>query len=125
MGFKQCEFHKPSYDYKSGTESMVLDNVEKKTDYKSGKWATIEVEKKHPKWDKFYKLIFSENITVWMYIERQSTITNIWIEGNRVKNGLELIYNYKNPLQFNSKSDIINLFPKEIKRDFILNSLFS
>lgn len=124
MGFKQCEFRKPEYDYKTGIESMVLDNVEKKHDYINGKWTAIEIEKKHPKWDKFYCLKFSEQITVWMYIERQSTIKNIWIEG-KFKKGVENIYSYGKPLQFNSKNDIINLFPKEIKRDFILNSLFS
>jgi len=125
MGFKQCEFHKPKYDYKSGRETMIPDDVETKTERVNGKWITTEIEKKHPKWDKFYKLKFSDNITIWIYIERQSTIKNIWMESDRIKKGVEHLYTSNKPFILNGKNDIINLFPKEIKRDFILGQLFS
>jgi hypothetical protein len=127
MGFKRCDFYKTDTDYRTSKTKMVRDNVESKTERKDGKFVSVEVVKNHPKWDAFYCLQFTQNLRLWMYVEGQRRIREIWIDGDRVKNGVEEIYSWSNfnpPVQINSKLDLIKLFPKDIQRDFVLNSLF-
>jgi len=130
MGFKKCAFHKVSYGSDTTRSSasqqlMVIDDTETKSEYVNGKWVSTLSTKKHPKWDSFYCLQFTSNLKVWMYVEKQRVIKTIWIEGERVKYGVEKIYEHSSKsFQMNGKDDIIRLFPKDIQRDFILTSLF-
>lgn len=127
MGFKKCAFHKINMAVTSRDVgySMILDDIEIKNVYINGKYTQTVNKKSHPKWDSFYCLEFSHNLMVWMYVEKQSVIKTIWLEGERVKHGVEIIYEHSSKsFQMNGKGDIIRLFPKDIQRDFILNSLF-
>ncbi len=128
IGFKRCEFHRMEYDYKYQCDSMILDDYEDKTEWVGHKRIVIRRKKIHPKWNYFYKLKFTDDVIIWALIE-QSAIKNIWLEMKPVSlktNRVTIIYdqysNRNTPL--NSKVDIIKLFPKEIQRDFVLNSLF-
>lgn len=125
MGFRKCEFHKVSNDCGSDRDSMILDDVETKSVYQGGKRVVVERKKEHPKWDSFYKLDFTDTLKIWMYVEKQSIIKKIWIEGDRIKNGVELIYDSdRNSVKINGRRDIVLLFPQDVRRDFIINSLF-
>lgn len=126
MGFRKCSFHKPEWNRESGKDEMVIDNyiVDNKWDRETRKYIRVLKKKDHPKWDTFYKMQFTKDITLWLYLEKTSIIKYIWIEGDKIDNGVKLIYDWaKPPCQINSKIDIIRLFPKEIQRDFLINSI--
>src|SRR5271165_5974189 len=109
MGFKRCAFCKTDTDYTTSKTKMIRDDVESKSELKDGKWVRYEVPKKHPKWDAFYCLQFTRNLRIWMYVEGQRRIRTIWIDGDRIKRGVEEIYRWSNskPIQINSKLDLI------------------
>lgn len=126
MGFRKCAFHKPEWDSKARKETMVVDDyvVDTKWNRTTRTWDKTLKKKEHPKWDSFYKLDFTKELKLWLYLENNSVIKYIWIEGERV-HGVKQIYDWsKPPCAINSKIDIIRLFPKDIQRDFVLNSIF-
>jgi hypothetical protein len=86
----------------------------------------LKPKKIHPKWRMFYKMIFTDAISIWVDSEK-GQIKTIWLEGNIAKDGVEEIYEfYKHgSILLESKKDIIRLFPKAIQRDFIINDLFN
>lgn len=127
MGFRKCAFHKPEWNSEKGRDTMVIDNyvVNSKWNRETRKYDRILKKKEHPKWDGFYKMQFTKDITLWLYLEKTSIIKYIWIEGDKVENGVKVIYDWSKPdCVINSKIDIIRLFPKDIQRDFVLNSIF-
>ena len=103
-----------------------------------GKRVKVEKKKIHPKGDSFWTLKYSENYILWCLVKNHQ-INKIWLEDkNKVSNvvywnrskkdeRLQLVFDYNiresSPLQ--GKNQIMNLLPKEIKRDFLLDQLFN
>lgn len=126
MGFRKCAFHKTEWDTNLRRETMVIDDhvIDTKWNRTTRTWDKTVKKKQHPKWDSFYKLEFTKELRLWLYLENNSEIKYIWLEGERV-NGVKQIYDWLRPAcVINSKIDIIRLFPKDIQRDFVLNSIF-
>jgi hypothetical protein len=139
MGFKKTQFHKVAYDSVTYESIMVPDIEETKSEYKEGKWIFIKVEKKHPKSDSFWTLKYSENYILWSLVKNHQ-IDKIWLESNLVKNTksvspwnrlkdderVQLIFDLSSRESFplGGKNQIMNLFPKEVRRDFLLEQLF-
>jgi hypothetical protein len=139
MGFKKTQFHKVGYDSVTYESIMVPDIEETKSEYKEGKWIFIKVEKKHPKSDSFWTLKYSENYILWSLVKNHQ-IDKIWLESNLVKNTksvspwnrlkdderVQLIFDLSSRESFplGGKNQIMNLFPKEVRRDFLLEQLF-
>jgi hypothetical protein len=131
MGFKKCEPHvisrdRTNYDfYKNSPYKMVPDLYTIEIKFVDGKRTELKTKKVHQKSRLFYKMKFSEDITIWIDTIN-SQIFFIYIEGTSIKDGVETIYNFYNmsSIVLNSKRDIIKLFPKYIQRDFILKDLF-
>ena len=138
MGFKKTQFHKVGYDSVTYESIMVPDIEETKSEYKEGKWIFIKVEKKHPKSDSFWTLKYSENYILWSLVKNHQ-IDKIWLENKLVKNKsknvwnrskegerIELIFDLSKRESFPliGKNQIMNLFPKEVRRDFLLEQLF-
>jgi hypothetical protein len=140
MGFKKTQFHKVGYDSVTYESIMVPDIEETKSEYKEGKWIFIKVEKKHPKSDSFWTLKYSENYILWSLVKNHQ-IDKIWLESNLVKKPksvspwnrlkdderVQLIFDLSSRESFplGGKNQIMNLFPKEVRRDFLLEQLFS
>lgn len=128
MGFRKCQFHRMEWDRETGKNVMVLDNykTESRYDRELKKWTRYETKVQHPKWSKFYSMEINDGVKIWMLIERD-TIRKVWLDSIGLKEGAKVIYDssirYKEPVVINGKKDIINLFPKEIKRDFILRDI--
>lgn len=128
MGFRKCQFHRMERDREIGKNVMVLDNykTESRYDRELKKWTRYETKVHHPKWSKFYSMEINNGVKIWMLIERD-VIRKVWLDSIGLKEGVKVIYDnsirYKEPVVINGKKDIINLFPKEIKRDFILRDI--
>lgn len=128
MGFRKSQFHRMEWNREIGKHVMVLDNYVKKTKYdrELKKWISTETKIKHPKWSKFYSIDINKGVKIWMLVERD-VIRKVWLDSIGLKEGVKVIYDsntkYKNTIVINSKADIINLFPKEIKRDFIIKDI--
>lgn len=138
LGFSKVPFHKPC-EYNDGScDNMVLDNVIKKWDRKKdGSYGWIETPKIHPKSNSFWKLDFNERYTIWISVVN-NLIFEIWLEdklkrkpiGYRSRSSLyaevepmQNIYKYDSVNKIASKKQILNLLPKEIRRDFLLKDL--
>jgi hypothetical protein len=137
LGFKKTKFHKPGYDSETCESCMLLDEYEIKWETIGGKRVKVENKKIHPKGDSFWTLKYSENYILWCLVKNHQ-INKIWLEDkNKVSNDvywkrnkkderLQLVFDYNiresSPLQ--GKNQIMNLLPKEIKRDFLLDQLF-
>lgn len=129
MGFKKSLFMKISYD-KSSHESIMIPDIEKIVyNYIDGKKISKIEKKEHPKSNSFWKLDYNRNYTIWCLVKNYS-INTIWLENNSQnkfsKERIIVIYDYdKNGTYLIiSKSEIINLFPKEIKRNLLIEQLF-
>jgi hypothetical protein len=151
MGFKKTQFHKVGYDSVTYESIMVPDIEETKSEYKEkeGKWVSIKVEKKHPKSDSFWTLKYSENYILWCLVKNHQ-IDKIWLENKLIKppknnidnisiltykavrnrskdeERVQLIFDLSKRESFplHGKDQIMNLFPKEVRRDFLLEQLF-
>ena len=138
MGFRKTQFHKVGYDPTTYESIMLPDNEETKWEYKDGKRVSVKVEKKHPKSDSFWVLKYSENYILWALVKNHQ-IDKIWLENKLVKNKsknvwnrskdgerIELIFDLSKRESFPliGKNQIMNLFPKEVRRDFLLEQLF-
>jgi hypothetical protein len=141
LGFKKTNFHKPGYNAITYESIMMLDNEDTKFEYRDGKRVSVKIEKIHPKSDSFWILKYSNNYILWCLVKNH-LIDKIWIENksgvslgksrfyydtNTSKDErLKLIFDIssrdQNPLQ--GKNQIVDLLPKEIKRDFLLDQLF-
>ena len=137
MGFRKTKICKPEYQSELGYSIMVPDEKEWKYDIK-GKRSEL-TEKSHPKSNSFYKLEYSDIYSIWVSVENFD-ISKIWLynvngvpESNRSrywasdrKERMYEIYTIRdmNSYRIESKTDILNLLPKEVRRDFILNELF-
>ena len=137
LGFKKTNFYKPGYDPETYESCMLLDEYETKWETVNGKRVSVKVNKIHPKSDSFWVLKYNENYILWCYV-KSHRIDKIWLEDkNKVSNDvywkrnkkderLQLVFDYSiresSPLQ--GKNQIMNLLPKEIKRDFLLDQLF-
>jgi hypothetical protein len=136
MGFRKTEIHKVIYDSTTYELLMVPDIEEVKIEYKDGKRIQKNIKKIHPKSDSFWYLKYNENCILWC-LAKNHQINKIWIEDksikdkskrdrNKNKESVELIFDLYNigssPLQ--GRNQIMDLFPKEIKRDFLLDQLF-
>lgn len=142
MGFKKTDFHKPDYDPFTYESIMILDNQDTKWVFKDGKRVSVTVEKIHPKSNSFWILKYSDNYILWCLVKNH-VIDKIWLEnklgkslGNRRilyygrnidDERLKLIFDISNrdhnPLE--GKNQIMNILPKEIKRDFLLDQIFN
>ena len=129
LKFKTCQPHKMISDGWTQPYRMVLDDTNITSKYINGKWERIETKKIHPKWEKFYKLVFDESLTIWIKTN-QSVINDIWLEGKSIKDGVENVYSFNQSYQFNnqlqiaSKKDILKKLPTKVQRDFILSDIF-
>lgn len=134
MGFKKTTFHKPGYNEETYESMMVPDDVDSKWVTKDGKRVRVEIKKVHPKSDSFWTLRYNENYILWCLVKNHH-IDKIWLEnklGKRYYGGrqederLKLIFDISNKDQvpLHGKDQIMNLLPKEIKRNFLLEQLF-
>lgn len=136
MGFRKTKICKPEYQSELGYSIMVPDDVDTRYDRINKK--TIESQKIHPKSNSFYFLKYSDTYTIWVSV-KNFDISEIWLYNVNaipkqmprhyngfVKERLHRIYTISdgNSFRLESKTDILNLLPKEVKRDFILNELF-
>jgi hypothetical protein len=137
MGFKKTQFRKVGYDPDTYESIMVPDDIEIENRYIDGKTVKIQKAKEHPKSDSFWILKYSESCILWCLIKNHQ-IDKIWIENklskkpknpwDRYKDDerVKLIFDLSNrdssPLDGRDK--IMNLLPKEVKRDFLLEQLF-
>lgn len=137
LGFRKTIFYKPGYNPVTYEACMVPDDVEVSYNFVDGKRVKVEKKKTHPKGDSFWTLKYSENYILWCLVKSHH-IDKIWLEDkNKVSNvvywnrskkdeRLQLVFDYNiresSPLQ--GKNQIMNLLPKEIKRDFLLDQLF-
>ena len=123
MGFKVCYPHKIEYGRYTDPSKMVPDDTQVESNWLNGKRVQTVSKKVHPRWKKFYKFQFTDQITIWIDSQRDS-ITHIWLEGPITKTGVEVIYQggSKQPV-IESKKDLIKLFPLTIQRDFTLRDL--
>lgn len=138
MGFRKTQFHKVGYDLKTYESLMVLDIFEVKNEWIDGKLVSVKTKKNHPKSDSFWTLKYNENYTLWCLVKNHQ-INKIWLENKSVaslgpnlwrKYGeddrLKLIFDYTHHhySPISGKNQIINLFPKEMRRDMLLEQLF-
>jgi hypothetical protein len=124
MGFRKCQFHRLEWDRDIGKYKMALDDYEIKSKYdrELKKWISYETKVHHPKWSKFYSMDINGGVKIWMLIEKD-VIVKVWLDSIGLKDGVKMIYPIKDEICINSKSDIINLFPKEIKRDLLIKDI--
>jgi hypothetical protein len=142
LGFKKTNFYKPGSHPDTYESMMVLDNEDTKWEYRDGKRVSVKVEKIHPKSSSFWILKYSDNYILWCLVKNHF-IDKIWLEnksgkslGNRrilyygrniEDERLKLIFDISNrdhnPLE--GKNQIMNILPKEIKRDFLLDQIFN
>jgi len=138
MGFRKTQFHRPGYDSITYESLMVLDVFETKTEWVNGRSTTIKIEKKHPKSNSFWIFKYNDNYILWCLVVNHK-IGKIWLENKSVaslgpnlwkKYGeddrLKLIFDYSHyqSSPISGKNQIINLFPKEMRRDYLLEQLF-
>ncbi len=143
LGFKKTKFHTPGYDPVTYESCMLLDEYETKWKTIGGKRVSENVSKIHPKSDSFWILKYNENYIFWCYVKSHQ-IDKIWIENklgkSRTKSRtlyyysrtiqdderLKLVFDYNNKesTPVHGKTQIMNLLPKEVKRDFLLEHLF-
>lgn len=146
IGFKKTQFHKVGYDPTTYDSMMMLDIEETKWEYKDGKRVSIKVEKKHAKSDSFWTFRYSENYILWALVKNHK-IDKIWLENNFAKRikipgtdmysrntwnrskdeeRVQLIFDLSSrdssPLV--GKIQIVDIFPKEVRRNFLLEQLF-
>ena len=140
MGFRKTEICKPEYQSKLGYSTMVPDDKIWTYDKNGRGQNSIVKDKVHPKGDSFYVLRYKDSYTIWVLV-KNFDINTIWLDNpnytyseynsksvygfsNR-KDRLSSIYSISDSKSFRieSKTDILNLLPKEVKRDFILNQL--
>jgi len=142
LGFKKTIFHREGYDPITHESCMLSDDIEVFFETINGKRVKVEKKKIHPKADSFWVLKYNENCILWCLV-RNHQINKIWLENKLGKSftksrflyysnvrrndeRLKLIFDIydreHNPLQ--GKNQIMNLLPKEIKRDFLLDQLF-
>lgn len=136
MGFKKTQFRKPEYSRSHGEQIMVLDIEETKYEYIGGISKSYVVDKKHPKSNSFYVLNYSKDYTLWALIENHE-LSLIYLENKnfvkeeyswmREKPRISVVYNRRNKdvIKPGCKNDIINTFPKELRRDYLLDQLFN
>lgn len=138
MGFRRTHFHKVWYDAETYDSIMVPDIEETKWEYKDGQRISIKSEKKHPKSNSFWMLRYSENYILWCLVKNHQ-IDKIWLENKSIKTKskstwnrskdderVQLIFDLSKRESFplGGKNQIMNLFPKEVRRDFLLEQLF-
>jgi hypothetical protein len=141
MCFKKTTFHKPGYNKETYESMMMPDDVEIKSEIKNGKQVRVEVKKVHPKSDSFWTLKYNDNYTFWCLVKNHQ-INKIWLENKSGKSlGKSRMFHYggrqedeRLKLVFDAynhdhspilgKDQILNLLPKEVKRNFLLDQLF-
>lgn len=141
LGFKKTNFYKPGYDPETYESCMLLDEYETKWQTINGKRVSVKVDKIHPKSDSFWTLKYNENYIFWCYVKSHQ-IDKIWIENKLEKeqgknrmlyygnnsgdNRLKLVFDFNNKESnpVHGKDQIMNLLPKEVKRNFLLDQLF-
>ncbi len=142
MGFKKTKFYIPGYHPESGEYTMLLDEERESTKMVDGKTIKIKEKKIHPKSDSFWIFNYNTLYTFWAKTQND-IISTIWIENKSVKlintgmsywssnkrrdERLKVIYDINNRGSFRitNKEEIMNILPKDVKRDFILDQLFS
>ena len=135
LGFRKTIFYKPGYNPGTYESCMLPDDVEVSYNFVDGKRVKVEKKKIHPKGDSFWTLKYSDNYILWCLV-RNHQIDKIWLEDkNKVSNTvywnrnkkderLQLVFDYNSLAPLQGKNQIMNLLPKEIKRDFLLDQLF-
>lgn len=138
MGFKKTQFHKVGYDAETYESIMVPDVEQDKWETINGKSVRIKVPKIHPKSDSFWTLRYSENYILWTLVKNHQ-IDKIWLENKLVKSKSKNVWNRskddervklifdlssRESFPLGGKNQIMNLFPKEVRRDFLLEQLF-
>lgn len=118
MKFSSCVPHRREFSLAERKNVMVPDIYEKKYEKINGTLKLVLKKKYHHKWQKFFKNVIG-NYTIWVKVDKD-IISNIWVENEN--NNIEIIVNN---LSIKSKLDFVNIFPKEVRRDLIINNLFN
>ena len=123
LGFKSCVPHKMESSWDNNYKKVVVPDL---TENKRVNGKYKEVKKIHPKNLKFYNQKYTNDVIIWVKATN-NVISDIWLDNNT--NDIDVVYDIhntskyrKNPIK--SKSDIINLLPKNIKRNLIIDTLF-
>lgn len=128
MGFKKTKFYKLAYKYDGSV--MEVDEFEDKYVITNGVRKTITSKKIHPKSNSFWIMKYNDIYTLYVLV-KNCELNTIYLEDNNFKPNsdgpVSKIYDYNRMgvFKLNSKLDIINLLPTEIKRDFTLNRIFN
>jgi hypothetical protein len=103
---------------------MVRDDIQTITKYKDGKFIKVVEFKTHRKTSSVYKLNYTKKIKFWAFIYH-NILREILIENfeEDPKSNKRILTINTSIDQINSKSDIINLLPKEIKRDYQIRQI--
>ena len=123
IGFKKCGYYRSEYSKEDGWR-MVRDDIQTITKYKDGKLIKVTEFKTHRKTNSVYKFNYTRNIRFWAFIYH-NILREILIENfeEDPKSNKRILTINTSIDQINSKSDIINLLPKEIKRDYQIRQI--
>lgn len=123
IGFKKCGYYRSEYSKEDGWR-MVRDDIQTITKYKDGKLIKVTEFKTHRKTSSVYKLNYTKKIKFWAFIYH-NILREILIENfeEDPKSNKRILTINTSIDQINSKSDIINLLPKEIKRDYQIRQI--
>lgn len=123
IGFKKCGYYRPEYSKEDGWK-MVRDDIQTITKYKDGKFVKLVEFKTHRKTNSVYKFNYTRSIRFWAFIYH-NLLRDIIIENfeEDPKSNKRILTINISIDQIKSKSDIINLLPKELRRDYQLKQL--
>lgn len=123
LGFKRCAFYKTKWDFRNG-EFLVLDIYEDifKKDGMSKKNITEQRKKIHPKSNFYFKLKYN-NYIIYADVRNYNLFTIYITKFNQIENYIIHTIKQNELKNCDSKKSIINLFPKDIKRTFLINMI--
>jgi hypothetical protein len=123
IGFKKCGYYRPEYSKEDGWQ-MVRDDIQTITKYKDGKFIKLVEFKTHRKTNSVYKFNYTRSIRFWAFIYH-NLLRDIIIENfeEDPKSNKRILTINISIDQIKSKADIINLLPKELRRDYQLKQL--
>jgi len=132
LGFRKISVHKPARQIseKGMIWTMVPDNYETVAHQINDESIWKNIPKYHPKSDSSWKYSISDSLAIWILVEG-FVVRKIWIQDDSLSENIQLIWGKslihkimnreENPIL--SESDLLNLFPKAIKRHFIIKKI--
>ena len=132
LGFRKISVHKPARQIseKGMIWTMIPDSYESVQQKVNDKLIWKNIPKSHPKSNSSWKYCISDSVTIWILVEN-FLVKKVWIQDDSLSENLRLIWGKslidkimnreENPIL--SESDLLNLFPKAIKRHFIIKKI--